>query len=123
MGERQLLESIRGLPPEAQVPVGWIREQIGRGQQRAVADEELVDLTVAGVAELLGRAPSTIRGWLSSGKLRGYKLGREWRIPRSALRELSNGKPDDNGQRPGLSARRGPKSTLGAWRSVYGAES
>ena len=46
------------------------------------------DLTVKEVAKETGRAPSTIRDWLSSGALRGYKLnGRDWRIPRAALRE------------------------------------
>jgi excisionase family DNA binding protein len=33
------------------------------------------------------RAPSTVRTWLASGALEGYKLnGRDWRIPRGALR-------------------------------------
>jgi len=46
------------------------------------------DLTVEDVAEEVGRAPSTVRGWLIAGDLRGYKLnGRDWRIPRAALRE------------------------------------
>ena len=34
------------------------------------------------------RALSTVRGLLISGALRGYKLNnRDWRIPRSALRD------------------------------------
>jgi excisionase family DNA binding protein len=46
------------------------------------------DLTAEEVAEETGRAPSTVRGWLIAGQLRGYKLnGRDWRVPRSALRE------------------------------------
>lgn len=45
------------------------------------------DLTVEEVADEVGRAASTIRGWLLDGDLRGYKLNaKTWRIPRSALR-------------------------------------
>ncbi len=50
------------------------------------------DLTVGDVAERVGRAGSTVRGWLVSGALRGYKLNaRDWRIPRAALREYLDG--------------------------------
>ena len=46
------------------------------------------DLTVAEVANETGRARSTVRAWLISKSLRGYKLNnRDWRVPRPALRE------------------------------------
>ena len=46
-----------------------------------------LDLTVEEVASETYRAPSTVRGWLLSGELDGYKLNRrDWRVPRSALR-------------------------------------
>ena len=46
------------------------------------------DLTVEEVAEEMLKAPSTVRGWLISGALRGYKFNnREWRVTRSALRD------------------------------------
>jgi excisionase family DNA binding protein len=49
------------------------------------------DLTVTDVAEEVGRASSTVRGWLIAGALRGYKLNsRDWRVPRSALCEYVN---------------------------------
>ncbi len=42
------------------------------------------DLTVEEVGELMGRSPSTIRGWLIAGDLVGYKLfGRSWRVTRT----------------------------------------
>lgn len=45
------------------------------------------DLSVEEVAEEVGRAPSTVRGWLIAGDLTGYKLnGRDWRVTRGALR-------------------------------------
>ena len=76
------------------------------------------DLTVEEVAAETSRAPSTIRGWLISGALRGsYKLnGRDWRIRRSALREYLDGQAETND----------PPSEAGevdiaAWRKVRGA--
>ena len=46
------------------------------------------DLTVEDVAERVGRATSTVRGWLIAGQLRGYKLnGRDWRVSPTALQD------------------------------------
>ena len=47
------------------------------------------DLTVSEVAAETQRAESTVRGWLISKQLRGYKLnGRDWRVTRAALPEF-----------------------------------
>ena len=48
---------------------------------------EVSDLTLFAVAERVGRAPSTVRGWCSRGLLVGaYRLnGRDWRVPPAAL--------------------------------------
>ncbi len=44
------------------------------------------DLTVKAVAKETDRAPSTVRDWLISGALCGYKLnGRDWRVSRGSL--------------------------------------
>lgn len=47
-------------------------------------------LTVQQTSDLLHVHGETVRQWLRSGKLRGVKMGaRSWRIPESALRELT----------------------------------
>lgn len=81
-------EPLRSLPDEALVPMGFLRSLAT--QDRSNGDPgAMADLTVADVAEALGRAESTVRGWLLEGALAGYKLrGREWRVPRASLREF-----------------------------------
>lgn len=37
-------------------------------------------LTVEEVAQRLKYKPATIQGWLRHGRLRGTKIGKEWRI-------------------------------------------
>jgi excisionase family DNA binding protein len=52
-------------------------------------------LTVEQAAEVLQVLPITVRRWLRSGRVRGVKLGRVWRVPESALHELLNPKADE----------------------------
>ena len=68
------------------------------------------DLTVAEVAERLGKAPSTVRDWLLSRDLRGYKFNREWRVTESALRDYLN-RPSEIDKDPA-------EVDIGAWRNV-----
>jgi excisionase family DNA binding protein len=70
-------------------------------------------------AEEVQRSPSTVRSWLWAGTMRGYKLnGRNWRIPRSALREYL----DSQGRKAATVARveveEDGKVDLSAWRKV-----
>lgn len=106
MSVSELAETLAGLPDGALVPAAWVREQLsGR--------DTLTDLTVKETAELLGRAPSTIRSWAASGILRGaYRLrGREWRIPRAALTQI--------GQDPNCAnVRVSGEANLRAWRDA-----
>ncbi len=75
------------------------------------------DLTVEEVAEETGRAPSTVRGWLISGALRGFKLNnRDWRIPRPALRDYLTAQTDTSD--PSLETG---EVDITAWRKVHGA--
>lgn len=100
-----LREILEALEPETQVRAGWVLEQLREGES------DLADLTVEEAGLELGRAPSTIRGWLGSGELRGYRMkGREWRIPRAALREFLEA------QRGDTPAETNVEGDLGAWR-------
>ncbi len=55
------------------------------GAETAPVDSR--DMSVEDVATETQRASSTVRTWLLSGQLHGYKLrGKAWRVPRSALR-------------------------------------
>lgn len=84
-----LRDALADLPDDALVPVKWIRERLGG----TADDDRISDLTVAEVAAELDRSPSTVRGWCGDGKIDGaYRFrGREWRIPRSALRTFVEG--------------------------------
>ena len=46
-------------------------------------------LTPEEIAEWLEITPATVRGWLRSGRLKGYKLGaKAWRVKQSDLDEF-----------------------------------
>ena len=75
----------------------------------------IVDLSVREVASLYGKSPNTVRRWLESGQLEGYKLfGREWRITQQMLAAFQEN------QRSGMA--RGTVSRqvkrIDAWRAV-----
>lgn len=50
-------------------------------------------LTVAETAEALNVCIDSVRRYLRAGKLRGTKLGKEWRIPESELTRLAGSGP------------------------------
>lgn len=53
--------------------------------------------TVKEVAEMLSVHPETIRRHLLSGKLKGYKVGKDWRVEETAIREfLTGGNKEEN---------------------------
>lgn len=49
--------------------------------------ESDVLLTVEEVAQRLRYRPATIQSWLRQGKLRGKKIGKEWRIALADLQQ------------------------------------
>jgi len=75
-----------------------------------------VDLTVTDLAQRFRRHPSTIRQWLESGRLEGYKLlGREWRVPLTAVAAFQD--QQRHGLERGGSPARGVPSLMD-WRKV-----
>jgi len=75
-----------------------------------------VDLTVTDLAQRFRRHPSTIRQWLESGRLEGYKLfGREWRVPLAAVAAFQD--QQRHGRERRSSPTRGAPS-LSDWRKV-----
>ena len=74
---------------------------------------DAADMTAFQVAAKTNRAASTIRGWLISGELRGYKLNqRDWRVTQGALKEyLETQKDPSEEQQPA-----GGSVDISAWR-------
>lgn len=59
---------------------------------------------VPGAARVLGLKHETMRRWLRSGKVRGLRLGRDWRIPERALNELAHSTTNQPNKNPSPSA-------------------
>lgn len=116
--DRRLLEQ---LPDDALLPVSFVRALLN---EPATDEEPLADLPVERVAEVLGRAPSTIRAWLHAGELEGYKLhGREWRVTRAALRAYQDNQAKQHTHNPSMTTfRQGRGVDLAAWRKVRSGE-
>lgn len=106
-----LADDLAGLPGDALIPVSWIRDRIGETAE----EDRISDLTVSEVAAELGRQPSTVRGWLGSGDLDGYKLnGREWRVAPEALRAFMD---DQRARGPSRGGGGGSRAAdLSSWR-------
>jgi excisionase family DNA binding protein len=51
--------------------------------------------TPEGAAEALMVSPKTIREWLRTGKLKGVKIGRLWRVRESDLQEFLKTPPHE----------------------------
>ncbi len=59
-----------------------------------------VDLTTEEVAAALRLHRATVQRLLKSGRLKGYQIGRSWRVPRTALEEFRQGVPRSAGRLP-----------------------
>ena len=114
--EDRLRQIVTALPNHASVvlPVPVVKEWL-----ELEADDPLADLTVAEVAEQLGRSPGTVRDWIRRGELEAYQLGKEYRVTRPALATFChrqrNG-PQRTSRRSEATA--GRRSDLGAWRKL-----
>lgn len=54
-------------------------------------------LTVDEAAKALAVSPYTLREWLKTGKVRGTKIGTQWRVPQAVLGELAKGNNSPTG--------------------------
>src|SRR2546425_8027727 len=121
----QLRTAAAALPPGTLVTLP--REALldvlgGRGGDGAAATggdgspPVAVDLTVTDLAQRFRRHPSTIRQWLESWRLEGYKLfGRGWGVPLAAVAAFQDQ------QRHGRERRNSPAlgaPSLADWRTV-----
>ena len=50
--------------------------------------EKFYDVPTA--SQVLGLKPDTMRRWLRAGRIRGVRLGRDWRISERAINELAH---------------------------------
>jgi excisionase family DNA binding protein len=112
--EARLRRLVQTGDPDGTVTLRWLAGLLGEPVEgeAAAESEPPRDLTIGQVAEHFRRAPSTVRGWLFRGDLRGYKLnGRDWRVPRSALAEYEQRQrePQDEGS---------GDVDLSAWRRI-----
>ena len=119
-----LQEMVAPMPAGAAVvlPVDWLRSTLDTAfNQPAPAvrhGQSSSDLSVIEVAKMVGRKPSTVRGWCAAGQLDGYRLnGRDWRVTHAALQAFLQGQR--KGTEPATrTERRRATLALGAWRSV-----
>ena len=96
LGLDGLRSALRAMPPGSLVPRDWLLEQLGGEPSTVTA----IDLTIADLADLFGKRPSTVRAWVEQGDFAGaYKLHRkEWRVPASSVEAFQNRQRDHSGR-------------------------
>ena len=107
------------LPDDATVTltVRQLKEMLGPSFAVDRTDERsTLPMTVEQVAEAVGKSPSTVRGWLSSGELEGFKLeSGAWRCRSEALDAFFARAEEHHAQ---LEDADDPDSVdLGSWRT------
>ena len=105
---------VEPMPADASVmfSVVWLRDLLAVEGDSSGMDRLL---TLEEVGEVVGRSPSTVRTWLNTGRLDGFKLNaRSWRIRESALRNFIEQQESGEHEPPTV---RG-SGDLGAWRRL-----
>jgi excisionase family DNA binding protein len=106
---------IAGVPDEAAIllPVAILRALL----EVDTGNDSLGDLTVAQVAALVGRRPSTVRAWIRDGRLESYRLNkRDYRVTRVALSAFLEQQRATSHPAGRSSPGRRACADLGAWR-------
>lgn len=109
----ELERLVAASPPGSLLPRDWFLEQLR--ELGPTETETLSDLSVVGAGQVLARSPSTIREYCRAGLLPGAyrQRGREWRIPRAAIRSFQRAESEPLSKcRP----VRAEDVDLGAWR-------
>lgn len=116
MNPHELRAALELIPSGSLIPVDWLRSQLEGDDSSAPhgTEEALGDLDVDSVAAIVKRAPSTVRGWLGAKAIpEAYRLqGRDWRVPRVALRRFL----DRQKEQKAASPTRARRPNLGEWR-------
>ena len=99
------------------VPVTWVQDLLDAQGDSS----EMRLLTLKETAELVGRSVSTVRTWLNTGQLEGFKLnGRSWRIRERALQAFLERQQSGEHEPPAM--RSSASVDLGGWRKHIKAE-
>lgn len=117
----RLEQMVAGMPEGSNVslPVSWIRDQL-EAEPSEEADR-LADLTVSEVAEEFGRSENAVRDWIRAGELDAYRFqGREYRIPRDAVRQFLERQRSGEESRSHQTAGSRGGGRLDDWRRVNG---
>lgn len=117
---------LEALPPDAQVPAGWVLERLDQEGLEVPSGDQW--LTTGEAAVLLRVSEATVRRWCIAGTLVGVtRQGRAWRIPESACvpRSASAGAGEGSRRtrpitRP-TDARRRMPAGLSAWQKKQAA--
>jgi len=116
---RALRSIVEDTPPDGTVtvPVTWLQNLLD-----AQGDSSEMRLhTLGETAEFFGLSVSTVRTWLNTGQLDGFKLnGRSWRIPEEALNAFIERQQSGEHEPPAV--RNSASVDLGAWRKHMKAE-
>ena len=111
--------SVLDLPDNATVTltVRQLREMLGSKPYGATDGDErsTLPMTVGQVADAVGKSASTVRSWLSSGRLEGFKLEGEWRVRPEAIEGFFARAEEGHGQPEG--ERETDSVDLGSWRT------
>lgn len=111
--ELRLRQLVHLSDPDGTVTIRWLAGLLGEPLPDVQVSTPTLtaDMDLHEVALHFKRSVSTIRGWLSRGELRGYKLnGRDWRVPPAAVGEYE----ERQQQRP----RTADPVDIREWRSL-----
>ena len=116
----ELRDVIATHAPGSLIPRDWLLSQL-EGVEAESPSTTLADMSSEEAAEILHRAPSTVRDYCRRRLLPGAyrQRGREWRVPRSAV--LAFQRAEAKPKAPvRVSGRRAEEPDLGSWRAALG---